>query len=241
MMKTALAAALLGTAALGGLAYAQSAPQPTPAPATKPLKGDANNDGRVTRAEFIARAEAAFARMDANKDGALTRDEARAGKGPRHGGKRGPGARGGPFEPVAGRDMPPPPPGGATRGPGRGMGPGFARLDTDRDGKVTRAEFAAENGRAFARIDANGDGTVDKAEMAALPGRGRMAARADANGDGALTRAEYDAQAKTRFDKLDTNGDGVLDAAELQGGPGMRRGSRRAPAASPTPPAPTGA
>jgi hypothetical protein len=38
---------------------------------------DANNDGRVTRAEFIAAAEEKFSKMDANNDGILVENEFR--------------------------------------------------------------------------------------------------------------------------------------------------------------------
>jgi len=44
---------------------------------------DANGDGRISRDEFMAQAAARFDRLDANKDGALTPDELRAGH--RHG------------------------------------------------------------------------------------------------------------------------------------------------------------
>jgi hypothetical protein len=38
---------------------------------------DANNDGRVTRAEFITAAEEKFSKMDANNDGILAENEFR--------------------------------------------------------------------------------------------------------------------------------------------------------------------
>lgn len=241
MLKTLTAAALLGTVALGGLAYAQTAPV-----GARPAKADADGDGRITRAEFIARAEASFARMDANKDGVLTPDErrpVRPAKAP-----RAPGAVGGPFIPVQDA-APPPPPGGAMQARPQGMrgpGGGMARMDTDGDGRLSRAEFDAGARTRFERMDTNRDGIVDTTEMAALPGGGR-GMRADTNGDGKLTQAEYDAQSKERFDRMDVNGDGVLDTAELQAGPGMRGGrgggQRRGgmPPAQPMPAAPTGA
>jgi hypothetical protein len=45
-------------------------------------------------------------------------------------------------------------------GGGRG-GRGMARLDTDGDGKVTKAEYMA----AFTAADVNGDGELDETEM----------------------------------------------------------------------------
>ncbi|MFD1788731.1 EF-hand domain-containing protein [Sphingomonas floccifaciens] len=239
MFKTLTAAALFGTVALGGFAYAQTAPV-----APKPAKADANGDGQITRAEFLARAEASFARQDTNRDGILTHDERRAGKPP----KRAAAAMGGPYAPA--QEMTAPRPEGVMpgrRGGGvRGPGDGLARLDTDGDGRVTRAEFDTGSQARFDRMDTNRDGTIDATEMAALPGGGR-GMRADTNGDGKLTRAESDAMSKERFDRMDVNGDGVLDAAELQAGGGMRGGrgggQRRGamPPAPPAPAAPTGA
>ncbi|MES2338533.1 MAG: hypothetical protein V4537_10590 [Pseudomonadota bacterium] len=248
MKPSLIAAALFGTVAAGGLAYAQTAPTPTAAP--KPMKGDTNADGKVTRAEFVRQAETRFAMLDTNRDGSLTREEQRAGHGRKS--ARGPrDAMGGPFEPTAGQDTPPPPTAGgdAMRGPRR-PGGGMARLDTDGDGKVTRAEYDTQSTKRFARMDTNGDGTVDATEMAALPGGGRMGGRMDADGSGTLTRAEFDAQSGQRFARMDMNADGVIDAAELQAGPmgrgGKGGGARRArpapaPMSTPTPPAPTGA
>jgi uncharacterized low-complexity protein len=47
---------------------------------------------------------------------------------------------------------------------------GMQKMDTDGDGRISRAEFAAAHqGKAdkFARIDADGDGFIDAAEMKA--------------------------------------------------------------------------
>lgn len=246
MLKSLTAAALLGTVALGGLAYAQTTPAPAPA---RHMKADANGDGKITRAEFLARAEASFARRDTNKDGVLTQDERRAGKaGKAHKRKGATGGMGGPFIPA--QDASTPQADGAMqgrRGGTRGPGAGMARMDADKDGRVTRAEFDAASRTRFERMDTNRDGTVDATEMAALPGGGR-GMRADTNGDGKLSQAEFDAQTRERFDRVDVNGDGVLDAAELKAGPGNRGGRgggpRRGgamPSVQPTPGAPTGA
>ncbi len=235
-MKTLITAALLGSVAAGGIAYAQVA---APTAAAKPMRGDVDADGRITRAEYVRQAEARFVTLDVNRDGSLTRDEARSGRGA--GGKRG-GMR------AIAQDGAPPPAGDRMRGPGGRGGPGggMLRLDTDGDGRVTRAEYNIQSATRFAGMDANRDGTVDATEMAAMPGGGRMAGRmggrADADGSGTLTRAEFDAQAGQRFARMDMNGDDVIDAAELKARPMGRGGARRgAGPASPTPPAPTGA
>lgn len=141
-MKKFLIAATLGATAVAGVAVAQQA---TTAP-TK-VRADANGDGDLTRQEAIAAAEARFARMDANKDGTVTREERRAvraemrgHRGGKHGmrGHRGPGGR---FGPMA-----------------------IERLDTDKDGKLSRVEAAAPMQRMFDMVDTNKDGFIDKAE-----------------------------------------------------------------------------
>jgi len=45
---------------------------------------------------------------------------------------------------------------------------GMAQMDTDKDGRISRAEFAAAHGgkdAMFAKIDSNGDGFISQAEM----------------------------------------------------------------------------
>ena len=52
----------------------------------------------------------------------------------------------------------------------------FQRLDRDRDGKLTLAEFAASQERLFDRLDKNGDGTITEDELTTSR-RGRVASR----------------------------------------------------------------
>ena len=46
---------------------------------------DANNDGQISQAEFAARGAARFERLDVNRDGSVTREEADAARTHRHG------------------------------------------------------------------------------------------------------------------------------------------------------------
>jgi len=118
--------------------------------------------------------------------------------------------------------------------------------DTDHDGKVTLAEFKASSAerqtRMFARMDANKDGRITQAEAdaagkkAEAAGRtgpnggppGGMVMRMDANKDGAVTKAELAAMGERRFQTADTNKDGWLSKGELlmmrqrRGGPGAQ-------------------
>lgn len=143
-MKKFLLAATLGATAVAGVAVAQQAT--TAAPAQK-MRADANSDGNLTRQEAMAAAEGRFARMDANKDGTVTREERQAARaemrsqrGGKHAMRR---HRGGGFG-------------------GRGMM--IERLDTDKDGKLSRAEASAPMQRRFEMTDTNKDGFIDKAE-----------------------------------------------------------------------------
>lgn len=94
--------------------------------------------------------------------------------------------------------------------------------DADGDGKVSFAEFKASQADAMlARLDANKDGKITKDEASSMGGRrgegfiARIFDRADANNDRVLTRAELEAGAKRRFDAADNNKDGWLSGGEL--------------------------
>lgn len=100
------------------------------------------------------------------------------------------------------------------------------RLDMDRDGAVTRAEFLHARTLTFAALDANKDGSVDGEEMAA-PWRDRAAVsdkrflkRLDTDGDGRISASEYEAGPRARFQARDLDGDGKITAADLP--PGRR-------------------
>lgn len=115
--------------------------------------------------------------------------------------------------------------GAATAQPGPGREP--PNFDTDRDGKVTLAEFKAAHterqGRMFARMDANKDGKITQAEMdaagkraeAAQRGPGARLMRMDADKDGAVTKTELAAMGDRRFQIADSNKDGWLSKEEL--------------------------
>ena len=80
----------------------------------------------------------------------------------------------------------------------------FERLDTDKDGKITRAEYDASRATQFKAADKNGDGFIDKEEFAA---------------SGDQRRGEF---VERMFARLDKNGDGKLTADELAAGRGKR-------------------
>ena len=123
----------IGFAALAGLSTASAAQSNAPggSMARMLLNFDGNNDGAITRDEARAGIAQRFARMDANGDGTVTRDE-------RWGSRR------------------------ADR---------FRSMDINGDGAVTLQEMeAAFQQRArsrFARLDADGNGALTLEEVQA--------------------------------------------------------------------------
>ncbi len=138
MRPLLLAASLLATT-VSGVAIAGQTP---PAPA----------DTVLTRADALARAEQRFALIDADHDGRISAAERAAMPQP-------------PRRPMS--DRAPAGDGEGRRGMGGG-GRGLERADANRDGVVTREEFAAQAGAMFDRQDLNKDGKVDAAERQKL-------------------------------------------------------------------------
>jgi Ca2+-binding EF-hand superfamily protein len=98
----------------------------------------------------------------------------------------------------------------------------FARLDTDKDGKLKPAELALVVQRSATALDANGDKQVSAAEIEAAmqkrleKRRDRIMQLLDGNKDGAITEAEMDQVLNDMFDKADTDDDGSVSFAEIQ-------------------------
>ena len=165
-MKTTIISIAIAALLLGGAAIAQPGGG----------RADANGDGSLSRAEFTARIDKRFARLDADGNGAVTADERGARKALR--GK----TAGAKPDRVARR---------------------FAQIDTNDDGMVTLAEMqAADAGRAarkaarggqakvrgLGRVDADRNGVISRTEFQARALT--RFARLDTNRDGLLARAE---------------------------------------------------
>lgn len=124
-----------------------------------------------------------------------------------------------------------------------GMGPmggpmggfDFAAVDTDKDGKITEAEFTAFRVAKVTALDANADGKLSADELAAAriddmtaqikAMTTQMVAHSDVDGDGLLSAAELAARPMPAlmFDRVDANSDGAVTQAELDSArPGMR-------------------
>ena len=159
--------------AVGGAAYAQTAPAPQHEMTRAAVEQraaqmfdrlDANHDGKLDQADRDAMQKARFDRMDANHDGQLSYAEFTAMRGPR--GERGQqGAERG----HRGEH------GMAMRG-FRGRGAMMRMAHADKDGAITKAEFQAAALTRFDRLDANK--TKPRRRVTACASSGSLAARA---------------------------------------------------------------
>lgn len=97
------------------------------------------------------------------------------------------------------------------------------RLDTDGDGRISKAEAATAPRLAqhFDQIDANHDGFLTQEEIRAAHQAMRVAhwKRIDTDGDGKISLAEAQANAPrlaAHFDQVDANHDGFITPDELR-------------------------
>jgi hypothetical protein len=157
----------------------------------------------VTRADMQDRVRTNFMRVDANRDGFVTRAEAQAVADDRRGGRR---------EARAERRE--------NRGERRAAQ--FARLDANRDGMISRAEFSAPRSRGDrAELrQQRAERRADRMERRGRRGGGGFGLRAferqDANRDGRLSLPEAIRARLARFERLDLNRDGRLTREERQ-------------------------
>jgi Ca2+-binding EF-hand superfamily protein len=204
MRKILLAAGGVAVLALGGagLALAQ---QGDADDRGRLFESDSNSDGVLTRAEFDAGRDAVFARLDADDNEQLSRQELHAWRGGR--GERGRGHRGG------GMHM-------------------LTRSDANNDGAITREEFLARPIEHFERLDANDDGVISADERPQRGERSEMRERRadrpnpDTNGDGSFSRAEFAAMGAAMFERLDADDDGAVTREEARAGRGHHRRGR---------------
>lgn len=167
-----------------------------------------------TRDQVVAHARDMFAKLDANRDGYVTREEATVG-----------------HKAMAGRlrDK-----ANTKRFTQRRMarpdrGAMFDRLDTNKDGAISRQEFVSAQPRRERNVVVMRDGH-GPAEVRGAPGQGHMRVmrmnrisghlhgrlfeRADADRDNRVTLHEMTSAALQRFDAADANRDGRLTPDE---------------------------
>jgi Ca2+-binding EF-hand superfamily protein len=120
--------------------------------------------------------------------------------------------------------------GSAIAAPGVSMGIRllFALVDSNGDGRITKAEARVLSDRIFDQLDGNHDGIVTEAELDAAraragvdPARAGEARKAfreiDRNRDGKVSSKEWSARVEVEFGRLDANRDGVITLADLSG------------------------
>lgn len=163
--KTLIASTLaLAVAATSGAALAASSTSPTTA-AKDPAKReqrvermikrlDANKDGKVSKLEMEAAMNTTFAAVDTSKDGFLSKQEIDAGKDALKAYRQKVKA-----EPNANLAKPAPLPKGVVKH--------FDKIDANKDGKLSKEELDRVADRMFQRRDANKDGFITAQEFLA--------------------------------------------------------------------------
>lgn len=220
MKKLLIATAVLvtGTALLAQTPpAAPAAPAAPPAPMAHPM-----HDKTMSRAEVVEMVREHFGKMDADKNGSVTQQEAMDGRM------------------KMGMRMEKKHPGGVRQG-GNAMGmhhdadpaAAFDRLDSNKDGSISREEFsAAHQQRVEHRIEmrekmkeggmSSSGGKEMRRHVRRMHGAGgfgsRMIVMADTNGDGQITLAEAEALALQHFDQMDSNHDGQVTPEERRSG-----------------------
>lgn len=202
-MKTFLISA---TAIAGVLAVAPALAQTAPvAPAAHPMQMHA-----MTRAEVTQKVQQHFAKLDANKDGFVTKEEVDSAHEQ---------MRSKIITRVEQRM-------GDHDGAMPDRGAMFDRLDANHDGSISREEFMAAKPMVQERrvVVMNGGPDGDGHAMGMGMHRmgmhggmfGRMFATADANKDGRVSLQEATNAALAHFDAADTNHDGTITPDEMR-------------------------
>jgi hypothetical protein len=188
-------------AILAGAAIAQPAPAPAPAPGAPQVQVMKMHrmQKTMTRDEVVTHIRDMFAKLDTNKDGFVTREEADAAHTRMAGEMR---------EKMAKRMAERSANGAAA----------FDRLDTNKDGSISRQEFDAgrkvrEERRIVVMQEGGRPGMMRMHRIGMGFGRG-LFDMADANKDGRVSLQEATAAALQHFDAADLNHDGKLTPEE---------------------------
>lgn len=207
MRKAIITITALTLTAAAGIAVAAQAPAPTGATAQKPARAERGQP--MTRAALEAGIKARFDKVDANRDGTITRAEFDAHRATLTSERQ--------ARTKARRDRM------------------FADLDTNKDGQISRAEFDAPRERRAQAPRVGGDapragGQRMMAHGPAMQGpRGQHMAgawfdRLDADKDGRVSLADMLAKPLERFDAVDADRNGTISSEERKAAREKMRG-----------------
>ncbi len=181
-------------------------------------RADKNNDGKISKDEVPEQAWERLGKLDTDGDGAVSGEEAKAGRP--EGGRPGEGRPGGPPSKEEAAER-------------------FAKADKNGDGKLSKDEVPAEHWERLGKLDKDGDNAVSKEEMAALAammrqrsgkggpeggrgkggppegGPGAMFDRFDKDEDGKLAESEVPEEMWAKVRKADDDADGLVSKAEF--------------------------
>ena len=200
MTKLYLGGAALAAIVAAGAAIAQPVPAPAPAPNVQVMQMHRGPMKTQTRDQVVAHVRDMFAKLDANRDGFVTKEEAdaahqrmAAAMQERRAERRAAG--------------------------GANAGAAFDRLDANKDGYLTRQEFEAgrqlrQERRAMVMQQGGRPGGMMRMHAGMGFGHGRMFEMADATRDGRVSLQEATAAALQHFDRADLNHDGRLTPEE---------------------------
>jgi Ca2+-binding EF-hand superfamily protein len=167
---------------------------------------DLNQDGVIDQAEFQQSRDKWFTDLDTSQDGFVSADELKAFGDKMHAEWA--------KKHADQADKP-----DANKKHGDFSQRILKRVDSDKDGKISKTEFDAAGSKMFSKLDQNSDGKIAENEM---PQRhwarfgGKMFDRMDADSDGKVTKAEFQAAGEQMFQRMDKNGDGIIEKGEMQ-------------------------
>ncbi|MCD2174803.1 EF-hand domain-containing protein [Rhizobium sp. C4] len=167
---------------------------------------DTNSDGKITRDEFDADKAKIFAEIDKNGDKKLSYDEVKAWAKDVMAKMPGPGA--GPDAP------PPPPPPADGKAPPPPPPPGPEKADTGPRGAPDEMD-GPRGGWAHGPKGPHGMHHMGPRHMDPRERLAQMFLRADANDDGFISQEEFNVMADRMFTRFDRNGDGVIDMKDM--------------------------